>query len=925
MNKRLTGWILLGFAFFGFVIFILGSVGFVNLIREKSPSAFEFARAVVWTLDKEIPNVGATLEAPLMELKLSRNDVLHFDDLYSKYENPKYGNKYYSQHNVWRKAEIRFEGKKYKIKIKSQGRSPTSHRKGRFISYTIKVTNKRNIRGVTRFNLIIRERIQPQRHINKLLARKFGLIYQETKPIRLKINGWDEKLYFWEDRLSSDLMEVKYNTSLAFFRAEPSNGVVSDKSLLVGRKGKVSFDRKTQQKKFDSVFDDFGVDEAKREHIFDRYYSINSSIVSGNPEGFDQYFDLDYISSYESVRFLMGFIGHGSLEGNLYAAINYSNGKFYPTIVRDNVQRIYRLEDSETIESKLESYVNDAIPFLRMLSRNDVIRQAKYKKAYNFVTDAKVFLREQEDLYEKYERLFYRGWILQLLRKISGTPFPGVFRSNSQVIVSYLERSNPIYSFQIDKGQWFLKVDANSMAALQLKELQFEHDTGLNNTEQLEVAIYQLVDGVPKQLALTSAILSIGPKVGMLKFDNDVLSFFDRLDENLQRRSHPYYIGIVKPKSELPAINTKSLSFINIVSGKEHKGRLVADLPAATIELLAGATRNKIESKVEEFASSNPNLGLNLMDNKNLHLGPGKYNIDEDTVFPNGVNLVIKAGTEITIHPGRSLIVRGGLKIDGTTSQPVIIHSTSDVIPFGVFGVIGDGTTEVEINHLDLSYGHEAWHQGIYLSGSLSIYHHDNVVITDSSISNGAADDGLNIKFARNVELDGNMFFDNTADQVDLDYVAGIVRHSKFSKSSTGDRNGDGLDASGSNLTVFENSFTGFEDKGVSVGEDSRVILKRNHFSDNALGVAVKDNSVVFANHNQFENNRLDYRAYQKKKIFGGGKLVIPKLATTGISIETDRYSSVENLSSEQLEAIEEKMAQLKNRGRSLVGHSLGN
>ena len=90
-----------------------------------------FKQKVFWSsLDEDIP---------LIKLVLSRKDVAHFSELYRRWEteircHTHPGLKcsdsvgYYSENNQWKKADLFYRGKKYKIKIKAHGRAPSSHR-----------------------------------------------------------------------------------------------------------------------------------------------------------------------------------------------------------------------------------------------------------------------------------------------------------------------------------------------------------------------------------------------------------------------------------------------------------------------------------------------------------------------------------------------------------------------------------------------------------------------------------------------------------------------------------------------------------------------------------------------------------------------------------------------------------------------------
>ncbi len=196
--------------------------------------------------------------------------------------------------------------------------------------------------------------------------------------------------------------------------------------------------------------------------------------------------------------------------------------------------------------------------------------------------------------------------------------------------------------------------------------------------------------------------------------------------------------------------------------------------------------------------------------------------------------------------------------------------------------------------------------------------------IIHSSVSKGHADDGVNVKFVPDFTISDSTFSDNYADQVDLDYVLGEVSSSHFSKEE-GDSNGDGLDVSGSNVLVKENIFTGFKDKGVSVGEDSRVYFVGNRLNNNRKGLAIKDSSIVYVGENTFQDNEVDVDLYRKKKIFHGGLVYLRQGDNEKLRLKKDKYSKIHQIEVAELELAEKGILTMEDRRRNFVGYRLSN
>jgi len=292
---------------------------------------------------------------------------------------------------------------------------------------------------------------------------------------------------------------------------------------------------------------------------------------------------------------------------------------------------------------------------------------------------------------------------------------------------------------------------------------------------------------------------------------------------------------------------------------------------SSTHSILIRSYHGKMEVNELENSLLHTIEKYNLVINKNKIIFPsGTYNIEESLVFPPGYNVEILGNTNILIKEGVSLLVQGGLKILGSESSRVKVSCSTQGKNFGSFAAVGqEDSSIVDINFLDLEYGSDAKINGIFLSGSLSLYHHKKVIIQNSSIRNSSSDDGLNIKNSYFV-IQKSEFTDNKFDQVDIDFSNGLITDSKFYVSPLlSNSDGDGLDFSGSFAEINKSHFEGFGDKGNSIGEKSCISIKDNTFINNRSAITAKDGSIVEIQKNHFFQNNLDLEVIIKKPFFG--------------------------------------------------------
>jgi hypothetical protein len=265
-------------------------------------------------------------------------------------------------------------------------------------------------------------------------------------------------------------------------------------------------------------------------------------------------------------------------------------------------------------------------------------------------------------------------------------------------------------------------------------------------------------------------------------------------------------------------------------------------------------------------------------------LREGAYEVKEDLILPAGRGLIVEAGVELRVRPGKSLLVRGPLEVRGSERQPVRVHGVTRAEPWGVLAVQGEGRSafgtarpRCVIRHLELSGGSEDTLKGVFYSGQLSVYHQD-LVLEHATLARAFADDALNAKYGA-VEIRDSVFVDNAFDGVDLDGSDGVVTRSFVGRSGAG---GDGLDLSGSRVIVEDSVVSDVPDKCLSVGERSTLTLRGSLLRGCKVGVASKDQSLADVRESVFVDNERNFAAFQKKAFFGGGRIRAEDLLLIG-------------------------------------------
>lgn len=333
---------------------------------------------------------------------------------------------------------------------------------------------------------------------------------------------------------------------------------------------------------------------------------------------------------------------------------------------------------------------------------------------------------------------------------------------------------------------------------------------------------------------------------------------------------------------ELDKLRQADFKLDNLVTNEPYKGHVyLKPINKAFSQAEPFFKNDSIQKYVQKF----PQL---LKTNKNgVTFLSGNHLIKETIIFPKKVPVTIAKGTTLKMDPNVSLLFRGPLSINGTEKNPVIVKSSEEKKSFGTFSVLGH---DAIIDHLVISNGNEAYLEGVHFIGQFNVYH-GNLTLTNSHISNSASDDGLNVKYGK-VFIHHNKFINNSFDALDLDFCTGEVNGNIFKNKNTPD--GDGIDLSGSNILIKENSISQFGDKGISIGERATPTLFNNVIYNNKIGIAIKDLSQAKIYSSTIAHNEIGLALYQKKPTFGGGEVeIVNSILLNSKDISLDKKSKV--------------------------------
>ena len=132
--------------------------------------------------------------------------------------------------------------------------------------------------------------------------------------------------------------------------------------------------------------------------------------------------------------------------------------------------------------------------------------------------------------------------------------------------------------------------------------------------------------------------------------------------------------------------------------------------------------------------------------------------------------------------------------------------------------------------------------------------------MTKSKFNENYTEDALNC-IRSQVELNNMSFLNSKSDAVDLDFCFGEIIDLKIKYTGN-----DGLDFSGSNLSIKSIYITNAGDKGISIGEKSIINGSEIKVSKSKIGIVSKDKSSATFNKVILKNMNTGFAVYQKKE-----------------------------------------------------------
>lgn len=243
----------------------------------------------------------------------------------------------------------------------------------------------------------------------------------------------------------------------------------------------------------------------------------------------------------------------------------------------------------------------------------------------------------------------------------------------------------------------------------------------------------------------------------------------------------------------------------------------------------------------------------------------GAVTIDKPVVIPPGYQVVFEAGASLNLVKGAFFLSKSPVQLIGSAESPIKIGS-DDRSSQGF--IVLEASAPSVFRYVNFNQLRNLDYKGWVLTGAVTMYESD-VTFSHCSFRNNRSEDGLNT-IRSHFLIEFCQFYNTSSDAFDSDFCTGEIRHSYFGHTVN-----DGVDFSGSVVSISKCRMESNGDKGISVGENSDVTVEQCEISRSNIAAASKDLSTLFIRSIQIRDCNQGFAAYQKKAEFGGSKIII--------------------------------------------------
>jgi len=275
---------------------------------------------------------------------------------------------------------------------------------------------------------------------------------------------------------------------------------------------------------------------------------------------------------------------------------------------------------------------------------------------------------------------------------------------------------------------------------------------------------------------------------------------------------------------------------------------------------------------------------LSITEKNVLSVKKGEWVVDQNIIIPVHYGLHIPGGTSLRFSQDAGLISYGAIHCNGSESNPIILsgkaayESEEDGMWQGI--AVFQSKERSSLTHTRILNTTGIQQNKWSLTAGTTFYKSD-VTINNCSFLNNKCEDTLNVIHS-NFSFHKILIRNSSSDAFDSDFSTGEIKQAYFQDIGLAG-GGDGVDTSGSTVSVTDSRFIRVNDKAISIGENSVFHGQGITIEDSGAGIVSKDNSAVHIKDAVIQNCKTaSIMAYVKKPEYGPSQLTASNVSITG-------------------------------------------
>jgi len=260
---------------------------------------------------------------------------------------------------------------------------------------------------------------------------------------------------------------------------------------------------------------------------------------------------------------------------------------------------------------------------------------------------------------------------------------------------------------------------------------------------------------------------------------------------------------------------------------------------------------------------------------KRIFFKSGKWNLTDNLIIPKGYTVTAGEGLKLNLCNSAKILSYSPIAFIGLQENPILIYS-SDSTGQGI--IVMNAHKESLIKHVNFNNLANPSHNGWELTGAVTFYE-SPVAISHCQFTRNRSEDALNI-IRTEFKIDNTLFSEIFSDAFDSDFSKGDIVDSSFVNCG-----GDAIDVSGSVINLKNIFISGTGDKGLSVGENSKMNVAQIKIKKAKIAIASKDMSTTIVRNASIHNSKIAFAVFQKKSEFGPSSIIVNELNMEDIEI----------------------------------------